>query len=354
MSIKYRYALSCTNALVDVYALDGSQRRLGAPYVCLGCETELVPRLGERRVKHFAHKQEQDCPAETYLHRLAKQAFFEIYTHALESRKPFYLCRQLDVTCNYFEADFGFTCQKQHIEKHDLTRYFDRIAVEAPIGKFRADVLLSSSRRADVILVEFAVTHPCEGEKLDSGYRIVEFSINDESDVDYIRSRQISNSDYDHEVEFHNFVFHDTAQPVCNGRCDKRINVFLIHPSKKSVLIEAHPQAVRAGSVGVSAVHREILGTASHPYQQRELYKQKIREAHFVGIPIANCFLCKYHGVDGEENAIFCKLHKQSYPSNQATECEAYRVLPSLEAYTQIDASNEEYIKKLRRRRRWD
>jgi hypothetical protein len=354
MSIKYRYALSCNNALVDVYTLDSSQRRLGAPYVCLGCATELVPRLGEHRVKHFAHKQEQNCPAETYLHRLAKQAFFETYTHALKSRKPFYLSRRLDVTCNYFEADFGFTCDREHVEKHDLTRYFDRIAVEAPIGKFRADVLLSSSKRTDVILVEFAVTHPCEGEKLDSGYRIIEFNINDESNVEILTRRQISDSDYDHQVEFHNFILQDAPRPVCNGKCEKRINVFLVHPSKKSVLTEAHPQAVRAGSVGGSAIHREILGMASYPYQQRELYKQKVREVHFAGIPIANCFLCKYHGLDGDENAIFCKLHKQSCSSNQAAECDTYRALPSLEAYTQIDADNEEYIQRtFQRRRRW-
>lgn len=350
MTIKYRYALSSNNSLVDVNELIPSERYDHAPYSCLGCTSELVPHLGKIRTKHFVHKHEQPCSSETYLHRLAKQTFFDTYTSALANNQPFFLNREIQVTCNYYEQDFGFTCHRNILDNYDLTRYFDRIGMEQPIGNYRADILLSSSHSSEVILIEFAVSHHCEDEKVASGYRIIEFTIQDEENIDIFKQHFIGNSEHLHQIELYNFRVKNTVRHVCNGKCNQRVNVFLVYPSKKSVLVEAAPSDILKGKVGKTATHYELLGITSNLPYQMNLYRQKVREAHFAGVPIRNCFLCKYHGADGVERAIFCRLHKESCSSNQAVECNEYRPLPSMEACNEADAVNDEYLRKNRHR----
>lgn len=166
MTIKYRYALNNTNDLVDIHKLERINRRAGAPYSCLGCGAELIPHLGQHRAKHFNHQQAQECSGETYLHRLAKQVFFDTYTNSLANGQPFTLEIRTPSTCGWYEAQLGFTCNRQNTEHIDLTRHFDRVDIEQTIASFRADILLSSSHRSEVILIEFVVTHACEVEKI--------------------------------------------------------------------------------------------------------------------------------------------------------------------------------------------
>jgi hypothetical protein len=345
MTIKNRYALSTTGDVVDIQDLDAEQQHADAPFWCVGCETELAPQLSDSGSSHFAHKDEQACPTETYLHRLAKRVFVEAYTDALVNQKPFHLRRHMDVRCNAYEQHFGFTCRKRVAEYYDLTRYFDRVAMEQTLGDVRADVLLSSSGHPEVILVEFAVTHRCELEKIASGYRIIELTVQTEHDIEIIRRSTTISASARH-IKLHNFVDKPAVRPVCEGDCEKRINVFLVYPSTESVMEEVHPRDLLEGEVGLGAHHREILGPVSYQVPLMELYKQKVREAHFAGVAIRNCFLCTYHGGDGSENDIFCKLHRQSCSSNQAAICKEYRPLPSLDACEEADTANKEYVRK--------
>lgn len=155
-------------------------------------------------------------------------------------------------------------------------------------------------------------------------------------------------------VALYNFVDTVRKRSVCGGRCRRTIGVFLVHASGRSVVAEAKPQEVLEGRIGPSAVHREVVGLLPEGIDRMELYRRKVREAHFAGVPIRNCFLCRYHGLDGIEHAIFCKLHKQSWQSNTAVECEAYRPLGTPGECARVDAANDAYVKQNRARRfRW-
>jgi hypothetical protein len=76
------------------------------------------------------------------------------------------------------------------------------------------------------------------------------------------------------------------------------------------------------------------------------LYKQQARIAHFNGIPIRNCYVCRYHGGDGVENAVFCKVNKRSVGSNEAVECEKYHPFNSMAECLAQDKRNDDFVRK--------
>ena len=45
-------------------------------YHCISCGAEMIPKLGNLREHHFAHKAACSCNSETYLHKLGKIVFF--------------------------------------------------------------------------------------------------------------------------------------------------------------------------------------------------------------------------------------------------------------------------------------
>jgi hypothetical protein len=78
----------------------------------------------------------------------------------------------------------------------------------------------------------------------------------------------------------------------------------------------------------------------------KKLYKEKLREAHFEGRPIKNCYLCKYHGSEGWEGGVFCKFRKESFGSNEAVDCSYYRSFKNEQECQTTDKANEEYLRK--------
>lgn len=373
MPVRYRYARDVAGALTAVDALTPATRAGGAPYACLGCGHALVPRLGTGRVRpHFAHKARaaaDACGPETYLHRLAKQAFADAYRARLAAGRPFPLARAVTRTCTHYQAAYGLTCAYPAEEAYDLTRYFDRVDVEAAVrvptraptgapdaggvgappashAEFRADVLLSSSRHADRrLLVEFAVTHPCSPAKRASGLRIVELTVAEEADVTRWAEGIPAGAP---GVEFLNFAppgARDAGGSHCGGRCGRRtVDVFLVYPSGKSILVALSPAEVAGYGARRRAVHAEVLGpSADDPDAARERYRDRVRAAHFAGVPVRNCFLCRYHGADGLEAAVFCRVRRAPAPSNDAAACGAYRPLPTPAACAAADAANAEY-----------
>lgn len=380
--MRYRYAADAAGALTAIDALTPATRGARAPYACLGCGHPLVPRLGTGRVRpHFAHTARaaaEACGPETYLHRLAKQVFADAYRACLAAGRPFPLLRPVRRTCGHYEAAYGLVCPYQAVETYDLTRYFDRVDVEGavtavapdgaadgargeerggepraepaggPAGRptFRADVLLRSSRHADrQLLVEFAVTHPCSPEKRASGLRIVELTVGDEGDVARWADGITAGAP---GVELLNFAppgAHDAGGSHCGGHCERgTIDVFLVYPSGKSILVALPPAEVAGYGARRRAAHVEVLGPSGDGEDvARERYRDVVRAAHFAGVPVRNCFLCRYHGADGVEAAVFCKVRRVPAPSNAAATCEAYRPLPTPEACAAADAANAEY-----------
>ena len=185
--IKYQYARGADGAIVDISSLNPLNRKQNAPFACFGCDSLLIPRLGEQVAWHYAHHRHMRCAPETQLHKLAKQLFVSTYRRCLERSEPFILTLEAPVSCTGANGLEGYECLQNVKRKINFTEYFDTVVVEAQIDNCIADVLLSSSDGKTHLLIEFAVTHKCEPEKIASRKRIVEISLAQESDVEILK-----------------------------------------------------------------------------------------------------------------------------------------------------------------------
>lgn len=156
--------------------------------------------MGEINVHHFAHKVECSCNRESYLHKVAKSKFKEIY----DSSSEFILEYRIKEVCPYKKdssscifANNNCYSYGKTIHYLDLKKTFNQCLIEEPLnnGQFYADILLkdSSGKSDKVLLIEFWHSHKCDKQKINSGYPIVEIRIKSEKDI--ITSNRISIND---------------------------------------------------------------------------------------------------------------------------------------------------------------
>ena len=181
--IKYHYALE-GNKLVPIEEVNKNERQYHT-FKCVGCDSEMIPKQGQKNAWHFAHKSnDENCCNETYLHKLAKRLIKERF----ESKRPFvirYKRRRL-FKCSEFEKCLFYDRSNCLVSKEseNLKELYDVCQEEAPIDGFKADILLSSSKQdREPVLIEIQVTHECSEEKLKSGLKIIEITVNCEEDI---------------------------------------------------------------------------------------------------------------------------------------------------------------------------
>jgi hypothetical protein len=350
VSIQYRYARNVHGGLVDVQGMQPTQRGEGAPFSCLSCGRELVPALGEIQAHHFRHKQEQDCSSETYRHQLAKLVFVAEYERCLREGRPFHLVRSVEGTCSFYAQRFGFTCTRTEPREHDLTRWFDEVAVEEVREGFRADVLLWSKRHEDYLFIEMAVTHTCEPEKQESGIRIIELSIGTEDDALALGTPAI-NADGP-GITLYNFQ--DDRTPVdCGGKCSHPVSVFAIYPNGSAALRPYPAREVAAPTFLSRVPHKEVLTEEDLAGEEGwRVFRRKIREAHFGGTRVCHCFMCRYHGADRYGAGIWCKVKKRVCESNEGATCDVFKALRSQRDCDEADRANEKYLQDWSEQRR--
>jgi hypothetical protein len=262
MGARYRYALDRDKRLLPIEELKPETRRLRAPYSCIGCECELVPKLGGVVAHHFAHKSEQTCAGETYLHRLAKLAFLEVYQQCLAESRPFIFSWRRAMRCNHFENELGFRCAVPQEQKIDLTKQFDRIDLERERDGFRADVLLHSTQSHKHLFMEFVVTHESSLEKRASGIPIIEIQIRNEEHVSEIARAELDSSSP--RIKLLNF-----SQPPlldrCKGACPTKVDVFIVHQGGKCFLTDVAAGRATSPSYYPQALRKQIRVRSKKP-----------------------------------------------------------------------------------------
>lgn len=343
--VKYRYAKGSDQSMIDAHVMNPEQRHDLAPYCCFGCGGELIPNLGQKRIKHFSHKSAGACSRETYLHELGKDAFLRKYTQCLKGGVPYIFRASFPAICIHYQVEMGISCKTKMMRDIDLTRHFKNIEIEKACKGFKPDILLSSDDGAEVLFIEIAVTHKCEENKIRSGNRIIEINVASEDDVLHILSGTLNESlDV---VDSYNLKKKEFVGDVCKGGCEREFNLFLIYESQKSILLDLSAREVLTLMRKRKIVYHELIIFSSvNQASKAQIYKSKVRGAHFKNIPIKNCYLCKYHGVSGIGSAVFCKLRRENFDSNEASECQYYGVCRSMEECEEVDRVNEEYAKK--------
>lgn len=308
--MQYRYTLGANNRLVDISDLTKETRHDLGPYKCLDCGDEMEPALGDVKAHHFRHKHSRECNRETYLHNAAKHAVFESFNDAVEAGKPFHMSRKRPIICRKYEQEFGKTCSlKSAFEDFDLTKHLQIAHIEKGIDGFVADVLLESADSKHQILVEIDVTHPCEAKKINSGLKIIETRVYDESDIAQLRLGL--KIDGCKTREFNLAPLLSREAPSCEG-CKSFIEVFMVYRSGKvrisrETLEEASKLAKRT-----DLVHFEVAQREENEFERpAHQYDHYIRSAHFgKGVPIKSCLLCRFSDFswypDGTEPPLQC------------------------------------------------
>lgn len=125
--IKYQYAIDSNGKTISAENLSASKEIRKIHFTCLSCDKILIPVLGEKKRKHFRHKTDItiNCSPETYLHKLAKLRFYEVYSNCLEQKEPFWIEFEVTNYCNYFQEDFLATYLfNKELNKLEVTSYF--------------------------------------------------------------------------------------------------------------------------------------------------------------------------------------------------------------------------------------
>ncbi len=334
---QYRYAHDRNQNVIDVLDLPSDRDEISDQYICLGCGNLLIAKTkGEKREKHFAHKVRVICNEETYLHRLAKLTFCQIYQHCLENNEAYLIELSYPKVCGKFNHIIGHRCNLGTVRKtHDLTQYYDAVKLEKRDDTFIPDVLIYSSKDPNQkIYIEIAVTHFLSEEKQQSDNRIIEIPIEAESDIETIRTRELS----EENASFVNFD--RQSAPVTDAECTcalQKFFYFFIYSSGKCFMDDA---TIREIETKRRKVANKLLYVKIHPspasafFDRGDLFREFVIEAHKRGFSIKNCLLCRFSGQNWDqlsEETIFCKKERQTCNSNAATDCRHFWLKPDVE-----------------------
>lgn len=318
MSIKYRYALDEGQRVIDIEDLMEADRK---DYECVACSQVLRPVMGQKRRKHFRHKVDLGCSEETYLHRLGKFLFRQVYLQCLDSGIPFEVELLRPKMCRCCET-WGPCRVSFEPMRYDLTKGFPNISLETPDDGFIPDLLLSG-KGGEKLYVEIAVTHPSTETKRDSDHRIIELSVEEEKDLEIIKTCLLPETK--ERIDLIGFNV-EPEEGDYSDQCNQWVSVFYLWHSGKTVIQEQTLADLRRNCHDRNK--RFYFSFVS--YAGKYPYVEALERAYLRNLKVENCYLCRYHGEPNvhqnmeTRNPVFCKYLKETYPSNHAADCEYY------------------------------
>lgn len=328
-----RYVRTGEGDLIDAYEVSPDDRYARGPYTCLACGHLMVPALGRTRKHHFKHKagRPADCHNETYLHQLAKMTLFSVLSEAIRAGQPYWLTRDRPVVCSYYQASFGLPCTGRHAPfGTDLSTMFDKVAVEAGVNGFVADILLSSSRSDARMLIEIVVTHPCDEAKIASGLPIIEVSIQDEDAASRLRDGIDAASRH---TRCHNLPIPETAPHLCKTPCSATGLALLLYENGKAWYSELEigtqedVQILSDPHLKVQMIEDVKLGHTTRPWKTvlEHLGAFIIQQTFEEGRSIRSCLICRNNGGRRNIHDIYCAAQNRIvWMSSSAISCRDY------------------------------
>jgi hypothetical protein len=307
MDIKYQYAINSNGKTVNAGDLIPSIEVRSETYKCFSCGNILIPVLGEKIKKHFRHKADiqVQCSSETYLHKLGKIRFYDIYNSCLTEKLPFWIEIAVKQKCK-FQKQFQHICTlKNCTERFDITQYFKNIKLERKDNSFIPDLLLTSDK-GEKIYIEIAVSHKSTQRKIHSGNRIIELAIDQESDLNMIERKILLESD---KVIFFNFK-REQIKNFCDGQCIETNNI-----RTKTEEVKAKKTINKRDGI------KKTTDSRNKRYDAllRELAKSQFKE---------NCFFCHHYAMNAHDTIdtpIYCKVRKKTCNPHVAKNCKHYQ-----------------------------
>jgi len=321
--IQYRYGYD-DDQIVDINDLRESDRK---DYECISCGKTLRPVLPKTdRVKHFRHKaHNSSCSKETYLHKMGKLIFKQDYERCLEEGSPYWLQLPRTIQCKScveFCCDIGTDWVPLN-----LAVFFTEIREEYRDGQFIPDLLLTNDKD-EKIYVEIKVTHGVTDQKVESGARIIELTINSESDFDLIRRRLLR--DDNEKVEFVNFKkLAPIVKTGSNENCDKYTHCFYVTDNGLASLESISYNDLNRLRNDSDYYIDEKVGDSSI-----DSFVNAVHRAVKNGVEIKDCFLCDHRlrtasfGAMNGRPKVYCNHRKERLLSTLAGDCNEFKPDP--------------------------
>lgn len=336
--LQYRYAKGVDNSTYDILSMDESKRRLGSPYRCFGCDSELIANLPKtNRTKHFSHKSHQDCSKETYLHLLAKAFFFEQYSEALTQNQPFIFVYKRATVCNAFEQDFSLKCESEEHVNFDLTRHYKKIEIEKKLGAFIPDISLISDRHPP-LFIEMSVTHKSSEEKAMSGEKIIEIQIDTELDIHAFQEKKLR--EYSHNVRTYGIAGEPREGNICQRDCEKVLDFFAVYKNGKARILN-HSVKHFFATRSMYKVLAPAISSESGSHHSKDAFLENLRHHLFKGEQIKNCLLC-VHECKDKNFSSWCRIHEKKVTPDTAIDCDIYK------PFKNVDEAEDSYSRNLK------
>ncbi len=340
------------------------KRDFTSGFKCIGCGREMIARTdGRKQSPHFAHRVDQSgqCSYETYLHKLAKRQFVDLFQNRVSRQQPLWLELWHPTHCCGYNNPFFDGCVLQNLRnaehqnvtivRHDLVRSYQIVGVEQAVNGFVADVLLARrDEPTKQLLVEFLVTHESSEAKRNSGLRMIELKITDESSVERLLSQPLRIRHPIPQSTGHlgtpgtsAYNLHPGLLEVSPTQCgcvSGSYRLFVVYTSGKAFLEKGTLPEVseKFKSLQLSIAHWRLYFSSPdrHDYSfiEKENYVEKPNETysraaldiHEVTPTFQNCVLCHYRRNDKYRGkALYCVKYRQAFDSNsQGAKCEVF------------------------------
>lgn len=190
MSVTYQYAQSDDGSEKHISQVTVEYRETHK-FTCVGCNKKMEAVLNVTRTEPFYRHSGTRCSLETYLHRMGKKLFKELFEKNRRLGAPLNIDHHIIHQCGVEKCKYGCSqnCRSQDkLRKYDLLAIFTDIAIEETdtttglADRLIPDILLTNAM-GDKLYVEIYVKHPVTKEKIASGVPIVEIHLESEDDL---------------------------------------------------------------------------------------------------------------------------------------------------------------------------
>ncbi len=337
--IAYKSALKADGTLIDIHEINETNQ--GESYTCPGCGKPLYPKAinSTKKRSHFWHGKDFSCNPETYLHKLAKLKFKQMFEANAVVNFVHVSSGECNQTGCLFKTD---QCVAGTEQKYNLKDLYDTCELEKEYKGFVADILLYNKKMPsrEPVFVEIAVTHKCDEAKIKSGIRIIEISIKNEEDINLLIRPYLNDIPYIYtnrdreQYSFYNFKFKEEKSKIA-GRKIQQFKVFtsgkcfvdFVDCKERNKLMHNVIFALNINDkVSCSGSNQNTTDINLDRYVA---YSIGYLEAERAGLKLKNCRYCKYSAIDYDEQ-LRCRLYKKyktpEYPKgHKAYQCPYYR-----------------------------
>lgn len=314
------FALDINNSIIDIQETPGLNNQ---QFFCPHCHNEMIPKRGNIRQWHFAHKSDK-CSYDKYLHSIAELMIMDWFNNnesIILSLDNYEKCDRYD-SCVFYDKE---NCRETIKSQYDLKKYYSKCIKEHRHGSFIADLYCESNTNPNSpIFIEIFVTHECNQEKKSSGIRIIELTIQSEDDIrDIVSSTQLIESE---KVRLYNFKRKEFLVNKFKKPFQKYI---LYHNLKNYVDTDISCKDYNEHRKGIYEISMPYDDCIPYFFTCGGIYVAGKVKAHLEGYLKRDCQICKWQAetINGE---LFCKLYKKCgnpklCRDNDAIKCSMFR-----------------------------